>query len=133
MDFFYLFRSNVREQNLYKQIEDMSWSDLPSTPNSISSDGCHTSQGDCNATKDFDDIEDSSFHGDHSLLMDVSVAKSNDFSDIANSSFREIENISLDDDQCAVDDLIRNQVGRGQNDYNIKMIKEKNAKKYEGR
>lgn len=46
---------------------------------------------------DFDDIAESSFHRDCSLLVDDGAGNSMDFPDIADSSFREIENISLDD------------------------------------
>lgn len=60
--------------------------------------------------------------------MDDSASKSMDFSDIAESSFREIENLSFDDDLHLADDLIRNHVGGGQDDYNIKLVNERTSK-----
>lgn len=73
-------------------------------------------QGDDNLTNDFDDIANSSFHRDSSLLMDFSGTSSIGFSDIADSSFRDIENLSLDDDLLAVLDQLGNQVGAGRDD-----------------
>lgn len=102
----------------------MSWSDLPSSHN----DSCHVGQEDCGATNVFDDNADSTFHRDHSLLMNHSVAKWNDFSDIADFSFREIENLFLEDYLRTMNNLIRNQVSIGQNDYNIKLINERSLK-----
>lgn len=59
-------------------------------------------QGHDRSRNDFDDIANSSFHRDCSLLMDVSGTSSIGFSDIVDSSFRDIENISSDDDFLAV-------------------------------
>ena len=107
----------------------MSWSELlTSNENSVPSGTSPVGQGDSDSTIDFNDIADSSFHGDRSLLIDDSTSKSMDFSDIADSSFREIENLSLDDDLRLADDLIRNQVGAGQDDYNIKLVNERTLK-----
>lgn len=111
---FSFFRSNVCEQNLYQQIENMSWSEHDSGQVN------QVVQGDGNSSNDF--------HRDSSLLMDVSGTSSIGFSDIADSSFRDIENLSLDDNLLAVLDHLGNQVGAGRDDYNIKLINERSLK-----
>lgn len=69
----------------------MSWSELlTSNENSVPSGTSPVGQGDSDSTIDFNDIADSSFHGERSLLMDDSASKSMDFSDIVESCFREI-------------------------------------------
>lgn len=73
-------------------------------------------------------MAESSFHRDCSLLVDDGAGNSMEFPDIADSSFREIENISLDNDLELADELIRNQIGAGQDDYNMKLVNDRTLK-----
>lgn len=107
----------------------MSWSELPSGNETLQLRATSpASEGANISTTDFDDIAESSFHRDCSLLLEGDASLSTDFPDIADSSFREIENMSLDDDLLLADDLIRNQVGAGSDDYNIKIVNERALK-----
>lgn len=79
-------------------------------------------------TSKLTDSTTTDLYADCSLLLEGDASLSTDFPDIADSSFREIENMSLDDDLLLADDLIRNQVGAGSDDYNIKIVNERTLK-----
>lgn len=100
--FFFFFRSDVQEQDLFTDLEDMDWSEVTLAEGDDLLDAVHA----C----DFHDIAESSFHGDQSLLENLDTF---DFTELPGPSF-------------AGDSTV--QIGGGRDDFNIRLLKEKALK-----
>ena len=124
----------IGEQGLFRDVRDMEWTQLsPATADELL-DGLSTTPQPMAESANFDDIGESSFHGEESLLIEedgLTTPRFFDFSEVAEVSFHEGDYSLLRDLRVEpLGDSSIGQYGGGRNDdYDIRIVGEKNLKK----
>lgn len=122
--------SGVCEQTLFRDIQDMEWTQVPPATadellNRASTPPCRMTE-----SMDFDDIVESSFHCEDSLLMEEdALSAAHFFSELADVSFHEGDSLIRDLQVDSLSESFIDQYGAGQNDeFDIRVLGEKKLK-----
>lgn len=124
------YSSGVCEQDLFRDIQSMEWSQvIPDTDDALLNEVLSTLR---TQSGDFDDISDSSFHGEDSLLLEENALSATHFFDVldvSDVSFHEgdslIRNLPVD----SLDGSSSGQSGAGRkNEFDIRILGEKQLK-----
>lgn len=124
------YSSGVCEQDLFRDIQSMEWSQvIPDTDDALLNEVLSTLR---TQSGDFDDISDSSFHGEDSLLLQENALSATHFFDVldvSDVSFHEgdslIRNLPVD----SLDGSSSGQSGAGRkNEFDIRILGEKQLK-----
>lgn len=123
----------VSERDLFRDVRDMEWTQSsPATADDLL-DGLSTTPRPMAESANFDDIGESSFHCEESLLMEedgLTTPHFFDFSEVAEASFHEGDSLLRDLRVEPLGDSSIGQYGGGRNDdYDIRIVGEKNLKK----
>lgn len=123
----------VSERDLFRDVRDMEWTQSsPATADDLL-DGLSTTLRPMAESANFDDISESSFHCEESLLMEedgLTTPHFFDFSEVAEASFHEGDSLLRDLRVEPLGDSSIGQYGGGRNDdYDIRIVGEKNLKK----